>query len=186
MKNFKRCISIGILFVLIVGSLAHFCYEWSGRNALVGLFTPVNESVWEHMKLLFFPMLLYSLFLIFRFRKEYPCILSSLCFGILAGTFLIPAFFYAYTAVLGKNFFLLDIGTFALSTLIAFLLSYRLALSCRLRSCTFLLCILTGVLFICFLRFTYHPPSLNIFEAAPASGPYVNILVYNLCFSTFY
>lgn len=167
MKNFKHHIFAGVLFVLIVGSLAHFCYEWSGHNTLAGLFVPVNESVWEHMKLLFYPMLLYSLFLVFRFRKEYPCLLSSLCFGLLAGTLLIPVFFYTYTAVLGKNFLLLDIGTFVLSTLAAFLLSCRLVLSCRLKSCTFLLCILTGVLLLCFLWFTYHPPSLKIFEAAP-------------------
>lgn len=72
MKKLKLATVIGIIFVLITGSLAHFVYEWSGNNALAGLFTPVNESVWEHMKLVFFPMLLYSVWMISRFRKEYP------------------------------------------------------------------------------------------------------------------
>ena len=46
----------GILCVSILGTLLHFTYRWSGRNPLIGLIAPVNESVWEHMKLLFFPM----------------------------------------------------------------------------------------------------------------------------------
>ena len=43
-----------ILSVSLLGTLLHFTYRWSGRNPLIA---PVNESVWEHMKLLFFPML---------------------------------------------------------------------------------------------------------------------------------
>nr|WP_236945659.1 DUF6512 family protein [Enterocloster clostridioformis] len=51
----------GILSVSLLGTLLHFTYRWSGRNPLIGLIAPVNESVWEHMKLLFFPMLLFGL-----------------------------------------------------------------------------------------------------------------------------
>lgn len=164
MKHFKHYTIIGIIFVLLTGTLSHFLYKWSGNNFIVGLFTPVNESVWEHMKMLFFPMLLYALFIIFRFKGTNACVTSSLCFGILAGTFLIPVFFYAYTSILGKDIFILDICTFILSVLIAFLLSYRLALSCRAESCTFLLCCLACMLFLCFAWFTYHPPDARIFK----------------------
>ena len=164
MKKIKYAMIIGALFVLVTGSLSHFLYGWTGHNTVIGLFTPVNESIWEHMKLLFFPMLLYSLIIIFKFNGEYPCLISSLCFGILTGTLLIPALFYAYTTVWGKNVFLLDIGTFILSILAAFLLSYRFTLLCRLKPYTFLLCIPVGILFVCFLCFTYHPPAVKIFE----------------------
>ena len=61
MKQLKRCIIIGTIFVLILGTLSHFFYEWSNDNQIIGLFSPVNESVWEHMKLVFFPMLFYSI-----------------------------------------------------------------------------------------------------------------------------
>lgn len=165
MKQLKSTMIVGALFVLITGSLSHFLYDWTGHNIFIGLFSPVNESIWEHMKLLFFPMLLYSLIIMFKFRKKYPCLTSSLCFGIITGTMLIPVLYYAYTAVLGKNIFLLDIGTFILSVLTAFLLSCRFTLSCRLKPYTLLLCPLVGILFICFLRFTYHPPALKIFES---------------------
>lgn len=164
MKYLKRYTITGIFFVLITGSLAHFLYDWSGMNHFVGFFAPVSESVWEHMKLLFFPMLLYAVFMILKFRKKYPCITAAFCLGISVGTVLIPLFYYAYTSVLGKNLFLLDISTFILSTLAAFWLSYRLTLSCKLKSCTFLPCIFLCILFVCFLIFTYHPPDAVLFQ----------------------
>ena len=164
MKHLKRYTIIGIIFVLTVGSLSHFLYDWSGNNNIVGLFTPINESIWEHMKLLFFPMLLYAIFLIFKFRKVYSCITSSLCFGIFTGTILIPIFFYAYLAILGEDIFILDIGIFILSIFIAFWLTYKLTLSCRLEPYTLLLCFFVCVLLICFVWFTYHAPAARIFE----------------------
>lgn len=65
MKHLKRYTIIGIIFVLITGTFAHFLYDWTENNHIVGFFTPINESIWEHMKLLFFPMLIYSVFIIF-------------------------------------------------------------------------------------------------------------------------
>ncbi len=162
-KSLKCYIILGTVFVLIAGTLAHFLYDWTD-NDIVGMFTPVNESIWEHMKLLFFPMLLYSIFLIFKFKGTYPCIASSLCFGILTGILLIPVFFYTYTFLLGKDIFILDIAIFILCTIIAFRLSYRLTLSCRLQPYTLLLCSLVCALFLCFIIFTYHPPNAGIFQ----------------------
>ena len=105
MKQLKLWFALGAIFVSITGTLSHFLYSWTGENFFVGLFSPVSESVWEHMKLLFFPMLLSSAALRQKWNGEFPCIASALCFGILAGTFFIPAFFYGYTAILGKDIF---------------------------------------------------------------------------------
>lgn len=164
MKHLRRSTIIGVIFVLITGSLAHFLYNWSHNNYIAGLFTPVNESVWEHMKLLFFPMLLYSLFLTFKYKNDYPCITSALCFGILSGSLLIPVFFYSYTSILGKDLFILDIGIFILSVVIAFWLSCKLTLSCGLAPYTLCLCGFVCILFVCFLLFTYHPPAAAVFK----------------------
>ncbi len=161
---------IGAIFVLITGTLAHFLYRWSGNNTIVGLFVPINESIWEHMKLLFFPMLLCSVVMVLKFRKEYPCIAPSFCFGILAGTLLIPVLYYAYTYILGKNYFILDISIFILSVLAAFWFSYRLTLSCKLMPYTFLLYGLFFIFFASFLVFTYYPPELELFKDQAVSG----------------
>ncbi|MBX7454325.1 hypothetical protein GR927_40645 [Mycolicibacterium sp. 3033] len=38
-------------WVLVAGTLAHFCFEWSGQRRILALVCPVNESVWEHVKM---------------------------------------------------------------------------------------------------------------------------------------
>ena len=68
--SLKRYTIAGLIFVLITGTLAHFAYEWSGCNRLLGLFFPVSESTWEHMKLIFFPLLLYSLFMTHKLKDS--------------------------------------------------------------------------------------------------------------------
>jgi hypothetical protein len=178
MSHLKRLSVIGVIFVTLAGTLSHFLYGWSGKNALVGLFAPVNESVWEHMKLLFFPMLLYGLFMVSRLKKEIPCLPSALWAGVLAGTFTIPLLYYAYTFICGRNVFLLDLGIFLLSVLIAFRIVCKLALSCRAKPFGALSGWAVFLLFICFLWFTCHPPRAEIFtdptareEAARLSAP---------------
>lgn len=164
MKHLRQYTIWGIIFVLIAGTLAHFLYDWTGNNRIVGLFTPINESIWEHMKLLFFPMLIYSLIMILKFRRKYSCITSALCFGILTGALLIPLFYYVYTYILGNNVFMMDISIYILSIVIAFWLSYKLTLSHRLESYTSILGMLVSVLLVCFFVFTYRPPEAVIFQ----------------------
>ena len=164
MKNLKLYTLMGIIFVIILGTLSHFLYDWSAQQWIIGFFTPVNESVWEHMKLLFFPMLIYSLFMVYHCRKDYPCVASSLCFGILTGTLFIPLFFYAYTFLLGKDIFVIDILIFIFSVILAFWISYKNTLSCGCKSHTLLLICLVSILFISFVIFTYRPPNLKLFE----------------------
>ena len=164
MKYLKRYTIIGIIFVFVAGTLSHFLYDWSGQNPVVGLFTPISESIWEHMKLLFFPMLLYSLLMILKFRRRYPHIASAMFFGIIAGTILIPLLYYAYTTVLGTNYLVLDISVFILSIIVSFWLTYKLTLSHRLENHTFVLGLSVCFLLFCFLWFTYHTPNTIIFQ----------------------
>lgn len=163
MNKLKRNTIIGIFFILIIGTLWHFVYDWSGKNDLLGFFFPINESTWEHMKLIFFPMLIYSVYMNKKIKEEYPCVTSSLLFGALSGTFLIPVFYYTYSGILGNNFLPLDIATFAASVILAFIAVYKLTLSCKLSSYTTLLKLLTVLLAAAFLIFTYHPPDIGLF-----------------------
>ena len=54
MNTLNKYMILGTIFVSVLGSLAHFFYDWTNNNAFVGLLTPINESTWEHMKLIFF------------------------------------------------------------------------------------------------------------------------------------
>lgn len=163
MKHLKYNSVLGVFFVLILGSLSHFFYEWSGNSYIVGLFTPVNESTWEHMKLVFFPMLLYSFIIIPKLKETFPCVASSLLLGIVSGTLSIPVIFYTYTGILGYHIFFMDLLTFAISVMAAFYSAYKLTLSCKTKKHTILLLVLTCLLGLCFLLFTYAPPKLGLF-----------------------
>ncbi|MCI6017232.1 MAG: DUF6512 family protein, partial [Clostridiales bacterium] len=129
--------------------------------------SPVNESTWEHMKLLFFPMLLYALITIPRLGKSFPRITSSLLTGILLGTLLIPVIFYTYSGILGRNILAFDIAVFAISVIAAFYASYRLTLNCKAQQYTPYLWIAVCILIICFFVFTCNPPEIGLF-AEPA------------------
>ena len=59
-----------IVFSLIVGTLLHFTYEWSGENKFIASFSAVNESVWEHLKLVFYPMLIAGIVEYFFVKKD--------------------------------------------------------------------------------------------------------------------
>lgn len=53
----KRYDWLGFGIACALGTAAHFVYVWCPAP-LLGLFVPVNESVWEHLKLLFWPTVL--------------------------------------------------------------------------------------------------------------------------------
>lgn len=152
----------GILSVSILGTLLHFTYRWSGCNPLIGLIAPVNESVWEHMKLLYFPMLLFGLWA-FRGVTD-ACRISAFHAGLLFGTFLIPLLFYSYTKILGQHFLVLDIAVFIISVAAAFLMSRWLSANCLLEKYSHVTSMAVFLLLICFLLFTYFPPGLPIFN----------------------
>lgn len=164
-RNKRLCIStlIGTILVTIAGTLFHFLYDWSNQNFIIGLFTPVNESTWEHMKLVYIPMFLYFIAEFSFLYKAYPKLVCADFAGILVGTLLVPVLFYTYTGVLGFHNMFLDILTFILSVLGGFLVRCRsLLLPCHRRN-TFFYFLSVLILGVCFLIFTYHPPVAALF-----------------------
>jgi hypothetical protein len=163
--NERTNLIVGILFTLIAGTLLHFLYEWSGKNPFTALFSPVNESVWEHTKLLFFPALLYTFFEIIVLFKTSGSFLTARLAGILLGIFFMISSFFTYTGITGKSFLVLDILIFIISVLTAFLVSrylevhhpgFRLPLLANYALLLFLV--------ICFFAFTFNPPALPLFQ----------------------
>lgn len=164
MNQLKRYTIAGIIFVIIAGTVSHFVYEWSGHSFLLGFFFPVSESTWEHMKLCFFPMLLYALYMNKKLKGDHPCVTSALLSGILLGTFLIPVIFYTYSGILGKNYPFFDIATFFISVLLAFAAVYRRCATCEKQHSALWLKLAVFALAICFVIFTYAPPGIGLFK----------------------
>lgn len=157
-------LAAGILFTLIIGTLLHFTYRWSGENPFVALYSPVNESVWEHLKLLFFPVLLYTFFEIIVLYKTSGQFLTSRLLAVCVGMFFIVSSFFTYTGLLGRDFLVLDILIFIFSVLLTFFLSRYLEVRCPgLRLPLMAVYVLLLLIVICFFSFTFSPPELPLF-----------------------
>lgn len=158
------------VFTSILGTLLHFTYEWSSGNSLVACFSAVNESTWEHLKLLFFSMFLTTVIGIFYFRENLASFLCAKAFGILTGLLFIPLFFYTYTGLLGTNFAILDIGSFFVAILLSesvFHLILTSNFACDLKISVGILLFLL----VCFIMFTFIPPKIELFRD-PISNEY--------------
>lgn len=159
-KNIVAFFIIGIL-----GTLGHFLYEWTNDNFIVGLFFPVNESIWEHLKLLFYPTLIFSAFEYF-FLKERPTnYVPAVIIALIYGMFSIVAMYYIYTGILGINIDFINISIYFLGIIFTLVKKNKLLksgnFSMDLFSIFFLfLAVLFGV---SFAIWSYNPPSLGIF-----------------------
>ena len=87
---------IGIIFISVFGTIFHFLYDLSNHNKVIGLFSSVNESTWEHIKILLTPTFIWSLIdgFIYGDGVNYFFAKSiSLLFIIIS----IPLLFYGYS-----------------------------------------------------------------------------------------
>ena len=94
---------IGFVFVSVAGTLLHFLYDWTGKSVLAGLFSAVNESIWEHMKLLYVPMVIFAVFESLFLKERVENFWCIKLFGILSGLAGIPIMYYTYTGILGVS-----------------------------------------------------------------------------------
>ena len=115
-----------LAFVWVAGTVAHFIYEWSGQALWAGLFFSVNESVWEHLKLVFFPSLFFLCIEYAKFSRRYPAFLAGKTVGILAGMLLIVVGYYTYTGVWGVQVPWANILLFFLAVLLSESLAWLL------------------------------------------------------------
>lgn len=158
------------VFAIILGTLLHFTYNWSNNNLFVGAFSAVNESTWEHLKLLFFPMLITTIFGYFYIGKNIPDFLCAKTLGIITAMLFTVVFFYTYTGILGTNFASLNIATFLFSVLLGEFLAYKIMFSDFLCNNNIAIIVLI-ILFFCFIIFTYFPPQIGLFKN-PLTGQY--------------
>lgn len=165
MKNLttKQLSAIGTVFVSLAGSLDHFLYEWTG-SAWVGLISPVNESVWEHLKIYLFPVLVFLVFewlFIENKQRLLAAKLGQLAFGL---PFLI-IFFYSYTGALGIENVIIDILSFYLASGVGYFLSYRIITEgTKLRFSTAVYGSSIVLIVLCLWLTTFYPPQLPLFR----------------------
>lgn len=152
-----------ILITIIIGIFAHFMYEYSGKNPITALIAPVNESVWEHLKLLFFPFLLSTLAEYYLRQPEPASFFTARFIGVWSGIFSIVFLYYGYSGILGKIIAPIDILLFLIGVVLTYYISFKLGRKIRpLEPLTIFLCWIVSILL--FFIFTCFPPELPLFS----------------------
>ena len=146
-------------------------YECLGESVWIAPFSGVNESTWEHMKLLFWPMVIFAVAesFFFRDREDFWCIKLR---GMLLGILLIPVIFYTYNGVIGKSPDLINIAIFFVSAAVAFIFETNLLKKDMLtrpnkKTAIALICLIAAM----FVIFTFKTPKIDIFKD-PLTGEY--------------
>ena len=165
----KRSVGIwqlwGFAVTVLLGTVLHFLYEWLGEAKWIAPFSGVNESTWEHMKLLFACVQ----WIFVRDRRDFWCVKLR---GILLGLALIPILFYTYNGVIGKSPDWVNISIFFIAAACTYLYENRLFRNTRVGANWGKLAFSALVtLVLLFVVFTFAPPELGIFRD-PLTGGY--------------
>ena len=116
---------VGMFFIIILGTLLHFTFEWSGFQEIVGVFSAVNESVWEHLKIAFMPSILWLIIECQYLYKRTNNFFFAKALGIYSIMIIIPVIFYSYTIFIEHNL-TIDIVSFMLAIIVGQFVSYKI------------------------------------------------------------
>lgn len=164
-KDILKSAIIGFFVISIVGTLLHFTFELSGKNVIVGMFSAVNESVWEHLKMGIMPVFLWTFIEFIGHKYRWENLWTSLFVKIITITLTIVVIYYGYTAILSTHNVILDIVLFYVAILLGQITGYIISVSKRVNinveevSKLFVIFI-----FLLFMFFTFLPPRLELFK----------------------
>lgn len=160
----------GAVFTIIVGTLLHFAYGWSGDNKVMAIFGAVNESTWEHLKLAFWPTLFFALFEWFYLRGT----VKNLCLATLVKLFSMPliiiGLFYGWLAIYPDNF-IYDISIFIIAVILGYYFGYLVMKIKKLLGYEKLAAVLIALGVLKFSLLTYFPYK-SFITHDPVTGGY--------------
>ncbi len=162
---------VGFGVASLGGTVLHFLYDWLGEAVWIAPFSGVNESTWEHMKLLFWPTFIFAIVqsFFFRDRDDFWCVKLR---GIILGLISIPVLFYTYNGVVGRSPDWLNIAIFFVSAAISYIYESLLFKNEKTRCKSKILPItLLSVIALLFVIFTFATPEIGIFKD-PLTGSY--------------
>lgn len=161
----------GAIFIIVFGCLGHFIFEWSGHKKWAGIFFAVNESTWEHIKLTIYPSLLWMVAEL-CVRGYETTVFVAQAASMLTMILLIPAIFYGYTAIVGRNFLIADIFCFILAVCGGMWVFNLLAESGKEPTTALFICAVVVILMVMrwYFTFSYNPPKWFLFKDPITGG----------------
>ena len=155
----------GFIIVCIAGTLGHFIFRWSGENKIIALLFSVNESPWEHLKLLFFPFLAFTVFTAIRFKQDKFNVFFANCVSVYLGMWSILSYYYTFSSASGKASEFINISSFFIGVAIAFIISYFLINNSVGRGIpNYFALVILIITSLVFFLFTFKPPFIPLFQ----------------------
>ena len=155
---------VGIVLISLFGTLAHFLYEISGCNKVLGIFTAVNESTWEHIKIALTPTLIWGLVDGYIYGADPNYFLAKLA-SLLTLVVVIPVIFYSYKLITKKPVLFIDITTFYLAIILSQFVFYKIIEAPDVNFLgTYLACAGTFIFFGAYTLLTLMPLKNPIFK----------------------
>lgn len=165
----QHWILLGIPVFIIVGFFMHYIYEWSGNSTIVGIFAPVNESVWEHLKFTFWPILIWWVTGYIILGKNNKISASQWFTSCTVADLVCPltvlCFYYTYTGAFGIESLILDIFSLFLGVAVAQDLALHVYKYARFSLyCLYISVAILILLAVVFTVFTFAPPHIPLFK----------------------
>jgi len=155
----------GIAIIFLSGSVLHFVFDWVGGWPPAALIAAVNESVWEHLKLAFWPGLIFALIEFFFLKAKTKNFWVAKTCALFTMPAIIVAVFYGYTALLGRHILWLDIALFGLAVVAGQMISFALMIREPFGTKTRIAVgAVLALMIAAFSLFSYLPPRCPLFQ----------------------
>lgn len=162
--NLKKAKIIAVIGIFILCFIFHFVYEFIPCS-LTAIFFPVNESIWEHQKLIFTSVIFYGIIdyiILNKFKIKYNNFLCSL---FISSITIIPIFLLMYLPLfysIGPKM-IVNIGIMLIAIIISQVISFYVLQTKNCPKGNIISLILIIVSYIIFAYLTYYPIKTELF-----------------------
>lgn len=157
-------ITISLFLSFCFGILLQSAYELSNYNRVVGLFAPINESIWERLKILYFPFLLFTIILYFVAKRNSKNLLFANALSITIGMLLTITLHYTITGAFGVQSAALELGILVLCNIATYILCGYYVKNNKFSINNLFGFIFLLILFLLFTIFSFRPPRVPLFQ----------------------
>lgn len=163
----EKWILIGIPALFVIGTFMHFLYDFTGKHIIFAMISAVNESIWEHLKMVLLPVILWwSIYYLIKIKtqtidknKWFTAALIALFTSLIS----IPMLYYFYTGAFGVELLAVDISILFISVLLGQLIGLHFYKYSTGINFIIPLCIFISLILI-FILTTFYPPTIPFFR----------------------
>ena len=160
----KKIKVIGVFISFILAVILHFIYGWM-PNTFISVIAPVNESIWEHMKLIVSSSLIFSIFEYFIYKKKdivFDNFILSYAISCILGIIVYLLLYIPLNDIFGHKAYI-AISLLFLILIFVQIVSYYIMNKSNIKHSSDVGILLILIIYFAFGYLTYHPPKINLF-----------------------